>query len=66
MKKITRTQIAALPLTLPPEGEQAALTECHDRQMAKAGEVIAAAEAELAAVSALPAALLRGAFSGGL
>ncbi|OQB40395.1 MAG: Type-1 restriction enzyme EcoKI specificity protein [Candidatus Latescibacteria bacterium ADurb.Bin168] len=56
----------ALPIPLPPLSEQKRIVAILTEQMAAAERVRAAAEAELATIEALPAALLRRAFNGEL
>jgi len=70
----SKTTIAHLPavrlkglrLAIPGLGEQRKIAEKLNAQMAVTEKARAAAEAELAAIDALPAALLRRAFSGEL
>ncbi len=64
MKKITRTQVEALLVPLPPLAEQQRLAAVLGEQMAAVARSRAAAEGELKAIEALPASLLRRAFSG--
>lgn len=64
MKKITRTQVLALPVPLPPLSEQHRIATLLREQMAAMQKARTAAEEELNIINALPAALLRRAFSG--
>ena len=66
MKKITRTQIAQEQVPLPPLEEQQRIQTTAQELTAAAKEVRRAAEEQLAAIDALPAALLRRAFNGDL
>jgi len=66
MKKITRSQLESQPVPVPTRSEQELLVRTLDAEMAIAKRVRQAAEGELAALKALPAALLRQAFSGEL
>ena len=66
MKKITRTQIEAELVPLPPKDEQGKTTAQLEKQVGTVARARAAAERELEAINALPAALLRRAFRGGL
>ena len=66
MKKITRTQIAQEQVPLPPLEEQQRIQTTAQELTAAAKEVRRAAEEQLAAIDALPAALLRRAFNGEL
>ena len=63
---INRDTLNMLPLPLPPLAEQRRLAARLRGQMDAAEKARAAAEAELAAINALPAALLRRAFNGEL
>jgi len=63
MKKITRTQVASLPLPLPPLPEQERIAAKLNEQMSAVERARKAAEEELATINALPAALLRRAFA---
>jgi len=64
MKKITRTQIEEQPLPVPPVNEQGRVAAILEGQIAAVGRTWKAVEAELAAIDALPGAILRRAFSG--
>ena len=66
MKKITRTQLLAQRVPTPPLREQRQVARRLAEQMASAVQTCTSVEAELEAVDALPAALLRRAFSGAL
>jgi hypothetical protein len=66
MKKITRAQVWALAILLPPLSEQHRVTVLLKGQMAAADKARVAAEAELETITALPGALLRRAFDGKL
>jgi type I restriction enzyme, S subunit len=66
MKKITRTQIVRLSIPLPIRQEQERIVELLDRQMRAIVQARASAEAEVAAIEALPASILRKAFNGEL
>lgn len=66
MKKITRQQIAGERVPVPPIDEQHRLVATLRETMACVAQARAAAQAQLADVDALPAALLRRAFSRGL
>ncbi len=66
MKKITRTQIEDLELPVPSTSEQGHVAEMLEEQMATAERACKAIGAELAAIDALPGAILRRAFSGEL
>jgi type I restriction enzyme, S subunit len=66
MKKITRTQVLELPIPLPVLAEQQRIAAVLKEQIAAVETACAAAEAELKAINALPAALLRRAFIGEL
>ncbi len=63
---INRKVLSGFPLMLPPLREQQRIAAIVRERVDRAGGVCAAAEAELAAINALPAALLRRAFSGAL
>ena len=60
------SELGRLELPLPPPLEQTRIAWVLNEQMASVERVRAAAEAQLAQISALPAALLRRAFSGEL
>lgn len=62
MKKITRTQISAEQVPNPPPAEQRRIAAELTRRLEGAQRLAAALAAELAALEALPAALLRRAF----
>lgn len=64
MKKITRTQLLAQRVPTPPLREQRQIAHRLGEQMASAVRARASVEAELEAIDALPASLLRQAFSG--
>ncbi len=66
MKKITRTQVAALSVPLPPLDEQRRITGQIAEKMTRARNAQAVFEDQLHDINALPAALLRRAFSGEL
>jgi type I restriction enzyme S subunit len=66
MKKITRTQLAAFAVPCPSPAEQERIAQRLDRQLSELRKVTEAASSALATISALPAALLRRAFSGEL
>ncbi len=59
-------KLLKLEIPLPPLPEQRRIAAILKEQMAAVDKARAAAEAELAAINALPAALLRRAFNGGL
>ncbi|NLF17503.1 MAG: hypothetical protein GX595_09615 [Lentisphaerae bacterium] len=63
---INQRVLKAFPLLMPPLLEQRRLAALLNAQMAAVEQARAAAEAELEAIKALPAALLRRAFSGEL
>ena len=63
---INATEYASLPIPLPPLPEQRRIAALLKRRMALAEELRAAAQVKLAALDALPAALLRLAFAGEL
>ncbi len=63
---VTDWQVRSQPIPLPPIPEQRCIAALLDEQMAAVERARAAAEAQLAAINALPAALLRRAFSGEL
>ena len=62
MKKITRTQIAALEVPVPTPADRAAILVRVAAERARATALQSATDAELSAVEALPEALLRDAF----
>jgi type I restriction enzyme S subunit len=62
MKKITRTQVAALEVPVPPIDGQACLVSEIRGSLGAATELRSQAQAELTAIEALPAVLLRKAF----
>lgn len=64
MKKITRTQVVDLAVPLPSLSEQERIAGVLREQMGSVEKARAGAEEELAAINALPAALLRRAFNG--
>lgn len=66
MKKITRTQLLDEQVPIPPLPEQMRIVACLSDQMAAAERTCKALEEQLDAISKLPAALLRRAFSGEL
>lgn len=66
MKKITRSQIVQERVPVPPMPEQQRFVARLSEQMAGAGKARKALEEQLAEINALPAALLRRAFSGKL
>jgi type I restriction enzyme S subunit len=63
---INQRVLAAFPVMVPPLGDQRRIVAVLDGRMAEAKRVREAAEQQLAAINALPAALLRRAFSGAL
>lgn len=63
---VTDRQVLSQPIPLPPLAEQQRIAGILKEQMAAVDKARVAAEQELAAINALPAALLRRAFSGGL
>ena len=63
---VSPSQIHAVDLPLPPPSEQKRMADVFGRHTIKADCVCEAVENELAAINALPAALLRRAFSGAL
>ena len=63
---ITRNDLECLLIPLPPLDEQKRIAAILNEQMAAADKARAAAQAELETINALPAALLRRAFSGDL
>lgn len=64
MKKITRSHILELHVPLPSTATQQYIVATLNEQMAAAEQSHAALQAQLDAITALPAALLRRAFSG--
>jgi type I restriction enzyme S subunit len=58
--------VRKLPIPLPPLSEQRRIAAVLTEQMAAVDKARAAAQAELQTINALPSALLRRAFSGGL
>ncbi len=66
MKKITRTQLAELRVPLPPLAEQKRLAAALSERLDAAARLATDVRAQLDATQALPAALLRQAFSGEL
>ncbi len=64
MKKITREQIQAEEIPAPPFGEQECVARSLKRQLADIERIRETIEKECSAINALPAALLRRAFSG--
>jgi len=66
MPKLNRDQLMAYSAPVPPLADQRRLAARLREQMDAAEKARAAAEAELDAINALPAALLRRAFNGGL
>jgi len=63
---VTDRQVLSEPIPLPPVAEQKRIVAVLNRKMAAVEKARAAAEVQLEAVTALPAALLREAFSGTL
>mgnify|MGYP003607067346 CR=1 FL=1 len=63
---INRESLNSMPLPLPPLSEQHRVVKMLKAKITATETARAAAEQELAAINALPAALLRRAFSGGL
>ncbi len=63
---INQKVLAAFPLMAPHLGDQGRIVVMLDERAAEAERVLKAAEGQLAAIHALPAALLRQAFSGAL
>jgi type I restriction enzyme, S subunit len=63
---INQRVLKAFPVLLPPLSEQRRIAEMLRERTIAAERACTAAEAELATINALPAALLRRAFSGGL
>jgi type I restriction enzyme S subunit len=66
MKKITREQIQAEQVPVPPIADQERIAAMLSEQMASANRARKAIEEELDAINKLPAALLRRAFNGEL
>lgn len=66
MKKITRSQIQAEQVPVPSLDEQRRISAMLSEQMAGVSKARKALDEELGAIGALPAALLRRAFSGQL
>jgi type I restriction enzyme S subunit len=66
LPRIRLEEVAAVELNLPPLSEQQRLVTMLNEQMATARQVRKALEDQLAAINALPAALLSRAFSGEL
>lgn len=64
--KINQANLSDVSIPLPPLGEQQSIVAMLREQMAVANTAQRAAEEQLAAINALPAALLRRAFSGEL
>jgi len=63
MKKITRTQIEALPIPILPIDEQKRIAARTREVVGTASNILRAIDENVAAISALPSALLRRAFS---
>ncbi|MDD9859361.1 MAG: restriction endonuclease subunit S [Nitrospira sp.] len=66
MQHITKPAFESVKIPLPPLTEQKRLISSLNAKMATTEKIRVAAEAELEAITALPAALLREAFSGAL
>lgn len=66
MKKITRGQLLDLEVPVPEVEEQASIVERLDKTIPMARRILGLANEELATIEALPATLLRQAFSGNL
>ena len=66
LPRIRTEEVAGVALPLPPLTEQQRLATSLHEKMSAVDEARAAADAELAAINALPAALLRRAFAGEL
>jgi len=66
MQHITKPAFESVKIPLPPLTEQKRLISSLNAKMAVTEKIRVAAEAELEAITALPAALLREAFSGAL
>ncbi len=64
MKKITREQIQGEEIPVPPFGEQERVARLLNGQLADSEQIRKTIEEECGAINALPAALLRRAFSG--
>lgn len=64
MKKITRSQIAALPVPVPERDEQSAIVRSIAAKMTRVRELEEVLQKELKTIDALPASLLRSAFQG--
>ena len=62
--EVSKSKVAAFSIPLPPLEEQRRIVADLERQMAAAGRARRAAEAQLAAAVATPAAILRRAFEG--
>lgn len=65
-KEITKSKLAEFEIPLPPLADQKRLVASLNAKMAAAKKARAAAEVQLDAITALPAALLREAFRGAL
>lgn len=66
LPRIRKEEVASVVVPLPPLAEQYRIAEALGNQMAEVDKARAAAEAELEAINALPAAILRRAFMGEL
>lgn len=66
MKKITRGQLRDLEVPVPDQAKQASIVEKLDKTIPMARGILETANEELAAIAAVPASLLRQAFSGSL
>lgn len=64
MKKITRAQLAEVRVPVPDKAEQKAIVAALSDTLGAARRLMEGGEAELAAIEALPPALLRRAFNG--
>lgn len=64
--KLNQEKLRSIPVPLPPLTDQKRLVSALNAKMAVTEKIRVAAEAELEAITALPAALLREAFSGAL
>jgi restriction endonuclease S subunit len=62
MASINQADVAQFPLPLPSMDEQRRIAQAMDRQFAALGRMEALRAAQLEAIEALPAALLRWAF----